>query len=383
MPKRGENIYKRKDGRWEGRYIKGRTIEGKAIYGYVYAHSYKETRLKLRDAIQLLKYSSESSANVMEQMQFDTLAEDWFCHIKPLIKESTYRKYRNLWNSYICPELGNIQFSKITQDVLEAYCRMLLTSGGSEGNGLSCKTVSDTLSLIRSIFRYYAGKKLAMPCDTRAVTVKQSSKEMRIFSLKEQKILCDYIYSDLCLKNVGILLCLFTGIRVGEICALQWKDISLSEKTLYIHRTMQRIQVDSGNSRTKIIITTPKSNCSIRRIPIPDELVVILKLVKSSAYGFFLTGSDKKWIEPRTMQNHFKRLLKQCGIEDANYHALRHTFATRCVELGFDVKSLSEILGHASVNITMNRYVHPSMQLKQTNMQRLSSIISGSQSDIC
>ena len=156
---------------------------------------------------------------------------------------------------------------------------------------------------------------------------------------------------------------------------------------------MQRIQVDCGGSsrdtdhagsgerrvgepRTKIIVTTPKSKCSIRTIPIPDELLQIIESVRGAASGYFLTGSEKRWVEPRTMQNHFKKLLKCCAIEDANYHALRHTFATRCVELGFDVKSLSEILGHASVNITMNRYVHPSMQLKQANMQRLSEMIS-------
>lgn len=149
---------------------------------------------------------------------------------------------------------------------------------------------------------------------------------------------------------------------------------------MYIHQTMQRLQIDCADrceesSRTKVIVTTPKSRCSIRTIPIPEELTQILQSVKGGASGYFLTGSEKKWVEPRTMQNHFKRLLKICNIADANYHALRHTFATRCVEVGFDIKSLSEILGHASVNITMNRYVHPSMQLKQANMQRLSELI--------
>ena len=181
------------------------------------------------------------------------------------------------------------------------------------------------------------------------------------------------------MPNIGILVCLFTGIRVGELCALKWEDISFSEKTLYIHRTMQRIQIEhtqpnQEGARTKVIVTNPKSQCSVRTIPLPDKLVRILKSVPNTSSGYFLTSSETKWIEPRTMQNHFKRLLKCCEVKDANYHTLRHTFATRCVELGFDVKSLSEILGHASVNITMNRYVHPSMQLKRENMQRLSSL---------
>ncbi|MCI9340503.1 MAG: site-specific integrase [Dorea sp.] len=392
MSKRGENIYKRKDGRWEGRYIKDRTAAGKAVYGYVYARSYKETRLKLQNAVQMMRLPAAVQPAETKLVHFHTLAEEWFSHIRPLAKESTYRKYWNLWNSYICPELGEMRFVDITQDVLEDCCNALLTSGGQSGNGLSAKTVSDALSLIRNIFRYFAGRKFPIPCDTRAVMVKQTTKEMRIFSLNEQKVLCSYIRSDLNMRNVGVLLCLLTGIRVGEVCALRWEDISFPEKTMHIHQTMQRIQVDSlgragvyeeegrldgqkAESRTKIIVTTPKSKCSIRTIPIPEELFLILQAVRGSASGYFLTGSEKNWVEPRTMQNHFKKLLKCCAIEDANYHALRHTFATRCVELGFDVKSLSEILGHASVNITMNRYVHPSMQLKQANMQRLSEMI--------
>lgn len=382
MSKRGENIYKRKDGRWEGRYIKNRTTGGKAIYGYVYAHSYKETRSKLQDAIRDWHSSEQACQEETETTDFQSLAEEWFCHMKPLVKESTYRKYCNLWQSYIRPQLGHMQIPDISQSILEEYCTALLTSGGSKGEGLSAKTVSDTMSLIRCVLQFCISKKIVVSCDTRMITVKQCTKKMRVLTVKEQQILCNHIYSDLSPQNVGVLFCLFTGIRVGEICALKWEDISFSENTVHIHQTMQRIQIDETENKTKIIITTPKSTCSIRTIPLPDELISVLKTVRGSASGYFLTGSDKRWIEPRTMQYHFKSLLKRCKIEDANYHALRHTFATRCVELGFDVKSLSEILGHASVNITMNRYVHPSMNLKRKNMERLSGLFSAEQQGI-
>lgn len=382
MSKRGENIYKRKDGRWEGRYIKDRTVGGKAIYGYVYAYSYKETRTKLQDAIRDWHSSEQTCQEETETTDFQSLAEEWFCHMKPLVKESTYRKYSNLWQSYIRPQLGHMQIPDISQSILEEYCTALLTSGGSKGEGLSAKTVSDTMSLIRCVLQFCISKKIVVSCDTRMITVKQCTKKMRVLTVKEQQILCNHIYSDLSPQNVGVLFCLFTGIRVGEICALKWEDISFSENTVHIHQTMQRIQIDETENKTKIIITTPKSTCSIRTIPLPDELISVLKTVRGSASGYFLTGSDKRWIEPRTMQYHFKSLLKRCKIEDANYHALRHTFATRCVELGFDVKSLSEILGHASVNITMNRYVHPSMNLKRKNMERLSGLFSAEQQSI-
>ncbi len=379
MPKRGENIYKRKDGRWEGRYIRERTAARKAVYGYVYARSYKEVRAKLQNAVQKNGVLQKPGAQAEEQADFNMLTQAWFCHIKPLIKESTYMKYQNLWNSYICPKLGELHMEDLTQDVLDSCCRELLVSGGKNKKGLSAKTVADTVSLIRSIFRFYAGRGIPAPCDTRAVPIRQETKEMRVFSLDEQTALCSRIRSDPCMPNIGVLLCLFTGIRVGELCALKWEDISFAEKTLHVHKTMQRIQVEGAKNsgdgaRTKIIVTAPKSPCSVRTIPLPEELVRILRSVSPSGSGYFLTCSDSRWIEPRTMQNHFKRLLKFCTIKDANYHALRHTFATRCVEKGFDVKCLSEILGHASVNITMNRYVHPTMQLKRENMQRLSDL---------
>lgn len=196
---------------------------------------------------------------------------------------------------------------------------------------------------------------------------------MRVLSRNEQEELYHYLYTELTPGNIGILISLFTGLRVGEVCALRWEDISFPEQAIYVHQTMQRVQVKNDpNQKTKIIITAPKSACSIRTIPIPDLLVPVLELYKTTAIGYVLTNSHQRIMEPRTLQNYFKKALRNSSIKDANFHSLRHTFATRCIELGFDVKTLSEILGHAGVNITMNRYVHPSMELKKENMQRLS-----------
>ena len=235
--------------------------------------------------------------------------------------------------------------------------------------------MSDTLSVVRSILKFAVRKGKSIPCDGRTVQIKQTQRQMRILSSKEQKRLCSYLYSEINPWNIGILICLFTGLRLGEICALHWEDISFAEQTIYVHQTMQRIQ-DKSNSekKTKIVLTTPKSACSVRTIPIPEPLAAILIDYKTVPNGYLLTNSESSFIEPRTMQNKFKTVLKSCEIESANFHSLRHTFATRCVELGFDVKSLSEILGHATVNITMNRYVHPTLDMKKENMEKLSSL---------
>lgn len=187
-------------------------------------------------------------------------------------------------------------------------------------------------------------------------------------------MLLAYIQDHMSYSNLGILLCLFTGIRLGELCAMLWDDIYLTEKQIYVSKTMQRLRVkETHGNRTEVKILEPKSSSSIRIIPLPESIIGTLE--KFSVPGtYVLTGDKNHYIEPRTMQNHFKKILISCGIKDANFHATRHTFATRCIELGFDTKSLSEILGHASVAITMNRYVHPTMALKAENMNRFSDL---------
>lgn len=372
MPKKGENIYKRKDGRWEGRYIKSRTESGKIIYGYVYARSYRETKEKQKAKI--ASYTSQI-ANKNEHV-FSNIASEWFESIKLHTKTSTQNKYHNMLTNYILPEYGNQPFSTITYEFIEAHCKFLLESGGKKGNGLSPKTVSDVLAIIRNISKFAIRKGIYVANDANAVQIRQDIKPMRVLNKAEQSQLCEYILKKPEACSIGILVCMFTGLRIGEICALRWEDISFSDQSIYIHHTLQRIQMHRGHgAKTEVVVTTPKSSCSIRKIPLPVEILEILVLNKKASSGYVLTNDEYKFIEPRTMQNKFKKILKAVGIENANFHALRHTFATRCVELGFDVKSLSEILGHATVNITMNRYVHPTYEMKKKNMQKLSGLL--------
>lgn len=246
---------------------------------------------------------------------------------------------------------------------------------GKNGKGLSPKTVTSIMSVLKSIWKYASQHFNMNVADIGGISIKQQQKPMRILSLQEQQKISKYLYEDLTPINLGILLCLYTGIRVGEVCALKWEDISFDEHYLYVNKTMQRIQIPSKGAKTSVIVSKPKSDCSIRKIPLPNEIYCLLEKAKRNENTYFLTGMSRIYVEPRTMQNHFKSIIKKCNIDDANFHALRHTFATRCVELGFDVKSLSEILGHASVNITLNRYVHPSMELKQKNMNMLSDLL--------
>lgn len=377
MPRRGENIYKRKDGRWEGRYIKGH-INKKIKYGYVYAKTYKEVKEKLLLFSSLTPKYEEDITTVQPQQldaTFKTVSLAWIESLKPQLKESSIVKYTNILETYLFPYFINSAIETITREDILSLSNTLLISGGQKADGLSPKTVNSIISVLKSIFLYASHYEKLTVTDICNISFKQPQKPMRILSLAEQNRLSNFLCENLTLTNLGILVCLYTGIRIGEICALKWEDISFDEKYLHVHKTMQRIQnKDNNKQKTSIIISAPKSECSIRKIPLPDKIFQLIAAARCKENTYFLTGLVNTFVEPRTLQNRFKSVIKVCNINNANFHALRHTFATRCIELGFDPKSLSEILGHASVNITLNRYVHPSMELKQKNMNMLSDL---------
>lgn len=374
MPRKGESIFKRKDGRWEGRYIKGRQPNGKAIYGYIYAHNYYDVKRKMRDTI----HNLEQAIDVPRSQDgsspgFRALSMEWLESVRPRIKVSSYHKYRNLLFSYILPVWDQEALSSITTNRIQELCNYLLVEGGKTGSGLSPKTVADTLSVIRSILRYAQSIGIPTVSSGEGIVIRQEIKELCILSHSEQDVLYRYLIRNPTNKNLGLLLCLFSGLRIGEICALTWEDISMTDQIIHVNKTMQRVQApEASDTRTVIMVTTPKSQCSIRTIPLPPNITEIIGKYYPDASGYVLSGNINHGIEPRTMENHFKQVSRQLNIRPMNFHALRHTFATRCVEVGFDIKSLSEILGHANVAFTMSRYVHPTMQMKKENMQKLS-----------
>ena len=374
MPKKGENIYKRKDGRWEGRYIKYYDVDGKAKYGYIYGATYYETRNKLREK------RAAPCSEIFEQSKITKYSDiliRWLESTRINVKESTYARYRQLVERHITPDLGNYQINKISTHVIEKFVEEKFKNGRLDGKGsLSPKTVTDIIAVVKSSVAYAAYHGFNISCNLSKLTVKKKDKEMTVLTIQEQKKLTSLLVDSTDVDKVGILIRLYTGIRIGELCALKWENINLSNKTLKINETMQRIQNmnPNENTKTKIVITEPKSSGSIRDIPIPVFLIPVIKEFQDKPDTYLLTGKRNKYIEPRTMQNCFKRFIKESGLRSVNYHALRHTFATRCVEVGFELKSLSEILGHSNVNITLNRYVHSSFELKSINMNKLSLI---------
>lgn len=367
---KGENIFKRKDGRWEARYIKGREVSGKIKYGYCYGRTYKEAKQKaekFKAEIANGKFISRTDA----RQHFSVFCDEWLLMNQRKIKESTYVKYYNILERHIKPRLGTWYPMEMNDLVLERFSNELLYS-----EGLSPKTVKDILVLLRSILKF-TQKSMGNTLPSLEITYpKESKKEMRVLSREEQTRFIRYLLQDMDTCKFGILLTLFTGMRIGEICALQWGNISLKENTVRVTATMQRLRSTQkeDDKKTHIVIDRPKSDTSKRIIPLTAIMSELCrKMNPHNSEAYVLTG-NAAYMEPRTLQYRLKKYVKDCGLEDVHFHVLRHTFATRCVEVGFEIKSLSEILGHSTTTITLDRYVHSSMELKRENMNKLSTI---------
>lgn len=315
-----------------------------------------------------------SQNNGPQDIRYSQLLDDWLRTSKLSIKESTYAHYINLIEKHIKPHLGSKKLSQLTTQNVEEFVALELKNGRLDGRGgLSPKTVTDILALIKNTVEYAKYHNYDVSCNLKKLSIKKREQEMRVLTRFEQTALQKVLLDEMDLYKFGVILALYTGIRIGELCALTWEDLCLSESVLKVNKTMQRIQdTESGAThKTKVIITEPKSRCSVREIPLPSFLVNLARPFSAPAPAFILTGDSKRFVEPRTMQNRFQSYIAKSGIKNANFHATRHTFATRCIEVGFEIKSLSEILGHASVNITLNRYVHSSFALKYNNMNKL------------
>lgn len=360
MPRRGESIYKRKDGRWEARYVKEVGMDGKKKYGSVYAHSYRE----VKDKQQYFSMTPKQEIRCATNMKIADLMVRWLSHIQSQVKLSTYNKYEGLCRNHINPQIGGIPITIMTRAIIERFSREQLESGSKNGGALSAKTVNDILIVLGLAFAFAEEEyNITLP---KISYLREEKKEARVLSPAEQKKLTSYLLIDMDIYKFGAMLALYTGIRIGELSALMWEDVQ--SNYLLINKTMQRLRGDFG--KTEIVIGSPKSESSRRVVPLPSFLTPYVEKFRRP-YGYVISTNRCMHTEPRVLQQKFRDITDACRLEDVTFHTLRHTFATRCVETGFDVKTLSEILGHADVKTTLNRYVHSSFELKQSNMAKL------------
>lgn len=362
MPKKGENIYKRKDGRWEGRYKCGVAENGRTKYRSIYAHSYQEVKEKL------VSMKAKTVNNISSgKMTVKELFSEWLYAAKLKIKETSYYNYKMKADKHILPFFGDIQYRNLTSSLIHEFISVKINSG------LSPKYVSDIIIIFKTMSKYISRVHGYSDPLANVILPKTVRKESKLLNECEQKRLISSLYDSKDRTGLGVVICYYTGLRIGELCGLQWSDIDFEKNILTVNRTVQRIPSESSGKATKLYIGSPKSISSKRTIPLPKFLVDHLKVFKGEESSFILSGTSKV-VEPRTMQYRFKSILKKLQLPLVNFHCLRHMFATNCVKVGFDVKTLSEILGHASVETTLNRYVHSSLERKVECMNLLEAV---------
>lgn len=376
MPRRGENIRKRKDGRWEGRYIKGYdSVKRKAKYASVYGKSYKEVKCKLNEA----KYKTSIGVKYVDTKSklYGEFLNDWLSIESKNLKPSSIIKYKNLIEKHIIPELGHWKLSELKADVICVFLEEQSSHGNIRTGGeLSASTVQTIIYILKATIKYAESKGMINHISFHWAKKTKATSPIQILEKREEETLDEYLSKHITRRNLGIMLSLYCGLRIGEVCALQWADFDLHSSILYVRHTVQRLSTPDGNNKTAIHIGSPKSKSSVRAIPIPAFLMPIITELRKDDLcdAYILTGSTEKPLEPRTLQYVFQRILEKNKIKKKNYHILRHTFATNCIALGFDVKSLSEIMGHSNVGITLNKYVHPSTQHKKIQMDNWNAI---------
>lgn len=365
MSRRGENIRKRKDGRWEGRYSVQDMETDRRISHSVYARTYTEVKEKLIKA----KMSVESAVRehtLDEELNFGRTAEEWLTVIKHSKKHATYVKYCSVYEKHIKKKLERLSFAQLNENILASVFQ-------ERESPLLSDSIQKSISCVLNQIFSYASLHYHVRVP-RYTYQKQKKKNGNVDALNqfEQMKLLQYLYEEMDIYKLGIIICISTGLRLGEICALRWEDIDLQGGLLHVNKTVQRIAVAGNDTRTMLMEGEPKSIFSKREIPLSDEMIKLLFFYHGNAETYVINRN--KPMEPRTYQNKFQKYLQMAGIHKRNFHSLRHTFATNCISSGTDIKSLSEILGHSDVKITLNRYVHPTMETKRHHMNSLSLI---------
>jgi len=367
MPKKGENIYKRKDNRWEARYIKGYSDDGLAQFGYCYGKTYRQAKEKL--LLSKMNLTLGIISEKSKKQSFSDCCDEWLLLNRTRVKISTYSKYTSIVEGHIKTHLGKYPISSLSTPIMENFANDLITL-----QGLSQESVRGILTILKSILKYVKREYKEFTQNIDLIYPQCSKKETRVLSPDEENVLLEYLFDDMTPLKFSVIFALSTGIRIGELCALKWKNISLESATVKIDATMQRVKNfnTDANARTKISITDPKSATSKRIIPLSEPLIRLCEKFKSEDDEAYVTsGTRDEFFEPRRVQYFFEAAMKRLNIVGAHFHTLRHTFATRCVEVGFEIKSLSEVLGHSSTQITLERYVHSSLELKRENMKKI------------
>lgn len=365
MSRRGENIYKRKDGRYEGRYVIGKTPLGRTKFGYVYGRQYHTVRNKLIEKkAELLRQAPKREGSTLRLHEWMERWLEFDC--KKRVRVSSYQTYLRSYQKHILPALGNFSLNSLTSEDIQCFVEQL------DENGLAPATVQGIYRLLSSglCTAFEEGLIPKNPC-RRLRVAKRVHNEQRVLSPAELARIHKIAEKE---ANLAALLGLHTGIRLGEICALRWTDIDWDRQTLSIRRSVQRISehAQCEQRRTRLLVGAPKSRGSQRCLPLSAKLLAQLQQGFEHKTSDYILGSNAHPIDPRTIQRQFKRLALRAGIQDVHFHTLRHSFATRLLHLGIDIKTVSMLLGHSSARTTLEFYAHSQLEEQRNAVEKFS-----------
>ena len=367
MPRRGENIYKRKDGRWEGRQLK---TDGK--YQYFYGKSYREVKERMKSYQENGKSIMKKEVKALVNASY--LFESWLdSDLSKRVKPSTFESYYHCIKKYIIPFYISRDYYQITENSVLEFVKFM-----HDDNSISQSYKRKILAVYKTALREILNNSPdSLIILTQVKFPRAEQNEVQVFTMKEQCLIEKAVLSCPDKRTLGIVLCFYSGIRLGELCALKWCDFDFENGTLFINRTVSRTKnFSDDDNKTILLIGTPKSRTSSRKIPLPSFLIIILKdyyELSGKEYSYFMTGNEIP-IDPRAFQKLYKKILDKAGVPDRKFHAIRHTFATRALELSVDIKTISDILGHSNVSITMNIYAHSLMEQKKIAIDRFNNM---------
>lgn len=290
----------------------------------------------------------------------------WEADKRNYVKRSSYSVYRLLIANHIRPSFG--EMTDIAESDVQNFVMQKLT------NGLSQKTTKDILVVLKMILKFAAKQKWleGKQFDIQFPT-KHEKSFVEVLSRSNQKKVMNYVKEHLTFKNLGILLCLSGGIRIGEVCALSWQDVDVDNGIIRVNKTLQRIySLEDSHRKTELVLDSPKTKNSIREIPMSSDLIRLLKPIRKMMNpGFFVLTNSLKPTEPRTYRIYYKKLMQRLEMPDLKFHSLRHSFATRCIESKCDYKTVSVLLGHSDISTTLNLYVHPNLEQKKKVIEQM------------
>lgn len=347
--RRGENIYKRKDGRWEGRYKKGYKSNGQIKYGYIYGKTFHEVRIKLYSM--KAYYLTQQEIYGSTSIPLEEWGLSWLKDIQQEVKPSTYSSYHHKLKKYVFAFIGTQPLNELTEET----GRMLVEQWMKRG--LETSTMQVILRIITQCLA--AAKRKDYVRENPFLTVrlpKEKKRKVHSLSKKEQRIIEETALSEKNSTGLPTYLSLHTGLRIGEIAALRWSDIDFEQNIISVNQTYQRISLEGKDRKTQLIVGSTKTASGARTIPLSPALRKLLLKHQRLTNNSFVFSTRDHPMEPRLLTYHFHRIRKKCGLEKIHFHQLRHTFATRCLEVQSDITSVSALLGHNSTKLTLDTY---------------------------